>query len=233
VDLPQEVCDRLFKQSQSISLEDIFTAFNILIATQEMTKRLDSQRIPLEISLVRLAHDKTAVNGLASSGQSQRTKIEAKIVPVITKIVPEKIVEKISEKSENSKIAKQETIKEDLAGVVVVTLENVKSVWSNIINNVSKIKMSVSSYLSEGEPIKIQGNLITIALPKSCSLHKESLEKKEHKDMIEKTASELCNADLKVNFILTAQMRQESDTRSNPFVKSAIEMFGGRVIKEE
>ena len=50
VDLPQEVCDRLFKQSQSISLEEIFTAFNILIATQEMTKRLDSQRIPLEIS---------------------------------------------------------------------------------------------------------------------------------------------------------------------------------------
>jgi DNA polymerase-3 subunit gamma/tau len=219
VDLPQEVCDRLYKQSQSISLEEIFTAFNILIATQEMTKRLDSQRIPLEISLVRLAYD--------------RTKIETKIIPVITKVVTEKIVEKVSEKLEKPVDVLQEPIKENPAQVVAVTLENVKNVWGNIINNLSKIKISVSSYLSEGQPTKIHDNLITIALPKSCSLHKESLEKKEHKDMIEKTASELCNADLRVNFILTAQMRQESDTRSNPFVKSAIEMFGGRVIKEE
>lgn len=233
VDLPQEVCDRLFQQSQSISLEEIFTTFNILIATQEMTKRLDSQRIPLEISLVRLAHDKTAVNGLASSGQSHRTKIETKIIPVVTKVTTEKVVQKISEKTEKPDIVLQEPIKENPAQVVAVTLENVKNVWSNIVNNISKIKMSVSSYLSEGEPTQIHGNLITVALPKSCSLHKESLEKKEHKDMIEKVASELCNADLRINFILTAQMRQESDTRSNPFVKSAIEMFGGRVIKEE
>ena len=44
VDLPQEVCDRLLKQSQSLSLEEIFTVFNVLVTTQEMTKRLDSQR---------------------------------------------------------------------------------------------------------------------------------------------------------------------------------------------
>jgi len=66
VDLPQEICDRLFQQSQSMSLEEIFTAFNILIATQEMTKRLDSQRIPLEISLVRLAHNKLESSSLNS-----------------------------------------------------------------------------------------------------------------------------------------------------------------------
>jgi len=203
VDLPQEVCDRLFKQSQLLSLEEIFTAFNILIATQEMTRRLDSQRIPLEISLVRLAHSK---NQADLSG----------------KRVEQKPATALAEKKEQPQ-----------APQASISLENVKNVWGNIINNLAKIKMSVSTYLSEGEPVKVQGNLITVGFPKSCSLHKESLDRKENKDLIEKTASELCSADLRVNFILVAQMRQETDARSHPFIKSAIEMFGGRVVKED
>jgi len=212
VDLPQEVCDRLFKQSQLLSLEEIFTVFNILIATQEMTKRLDSQRIPLEISLVRLAHrpqDKKQIEPKPAAAL-----VEKKEQPL-----PERTVPDTSTQTPPAQIS--------------ISLENVKNVWSNIINNLAKIKMSVSTYLSEGEPTKVQGNMVTVAFPKTCSLYKESLDRKENKDLIEKTASELCNLDLRVNFILAAEMRQETDTRSHPFIKSAIEMFGGRVIKED
>ena len=203
VDLPQEICDRLFKQSQSLSLEEIFAVFNILVATQEMTKRLDSVRIPLEISLVRLAHNRSEVRGLAS------TPVEIKLAA-----------------------APVEKIEQPVQQIVSISLECVKNVWGNIINNLAKIKMSVSTYLSEGQPTKVQGNIITIAFPKSCSLHKESLESKDNKAMIEKAASELCNADLRVNFILVAEMKHETDARSNPFIQSALDMFGGRVIKE-
>jgi DNA polymerase III subunit gamma/tau len=213
VDLPQEVCDRLFKQSQLFSLEEIFTAFNILIATQEMTKRLDSQRIPLEISLVRLAY--------SSRKNSSSAPIEARLDTAL----PEK-KEQQAPKEITKNISAQ-----TLQGSV--SLESIKNVWSNIINNLAKIKMSVSTYLSEGEPTKVQGDLVTVAFPKSCSLHKESLDSKENKAMIEKAASELCNADLRVNFVLTAEMKPDTDARSNPFIKSALEMFGGRVVKED
>jgi len=203
VDLPQEVCERLFSQGEGIGLEEIFSAFNILIATQEMAKRLDSQRIPLEISLVRLSTASGSQKPQASN-LPKEPKAEIKIIP-----------------------------QEAKPAAPVVSLENVKGVWSNIVNNLAGIKMSVSSYLSEGEPNKIQGNLLTIAFPKSCSLHKESLEKKENKDLIEKIASELCSSPLQVNFILVAEMKRETDAQSNPFVKSAIEMFGGRVVRED
>lgn len=213
VDLPQEICGRLFKQSQSMSLEEIFTAFNILIATQEMTKRLDSQRIPLEISLVRLAHNRLESRGLAADkGQ-----------PNLSGAVNPKTTNLSSEKKEKPEQAQQ---------IVSVSLENVKEAWNGIVNNLSKIKMSVSTYLSEGEPTKVQGELITVAFPKNCSLHKESLDIKENKAIVEKAVSELCNADLRVNFILVEEMKQNTDARSNPFIKSALEMFGGRVVKE-
>lgn len=211
VDLPQEVCDRLFKQSQSLNLEEIFTAFNILVATQEMTKRLDSQRIPLEISLVRLAYNKN--------------KTDLGVVRVQSK--PAVIAVEKKDKPVSGEIAKDSPLQAS-----TISLESVKNAWGNIVNNLAKIKMSVSTYLSEGEPTKIQGNLVTVAFPKNCSLHKESLDKKENKAMIEKAASELCNTDLRLNFILVAELKRDTDARSNPFIRSAIEMFGGRVIRE-
>jgi len=211
VDLPQEVCDRLFKQSQSLSLEEIFTAFNILVTTQEMAKRLDSQRIPLEISLVRLAYSKAVSS-----------------VPVGEKL-------KIPVPKNKEQAVLEETVKDDVPVQVLresISLDQVKSVWSNIVNNLASIKMSVSTYLSEGEPTKVQGNMLTVAFPKNYSLHKESLDKKENKALIEKIASELCNAELRINFILVAQARHEQDAHSNPFIKSALDMFGGRVVRE-
>ena len=232
VDLPQEICDRLFKQSESMSLEEIFAAFNILIATQEMTKRLDSQRIPLEISLVRLAHNKPQGSGLATDSQSrnQTHKIQQKSSD---ELVEPKISSQLFEKKEQPRQIRAETGKDTLAPMVTITLEKVKAAWGGIVNNLSKIKMSVSTYLNEGEPTKVQGDLVTVAFPKSCSLHKESLDIRENKIMVEKAASELCNADLRVNFILVADMQQNTDARNNPFVKSALEMFGGRVVKED
>ncbi|MCX5699793.1 MAG: DNA polymerase III subunit gamma/tau [Candidatus Omnitrophica bacterium] len=229
VDLPQEICDRLFKQSQSMSLEEIFTAFNILIATQEMTKRLDSVRIPLEISLVRLAHSRPQGSGLASNGQSHKNQHNSPI----SAPVESKTAVTLTEKKEQSMPAQEEVIKNIPKQIVSVSLESVKDAWGSIVNNLSKIKMSVSTYLSEGEPTKVQGDLITVAFPKSCSLHKESLDRKENKAMVEKAVSELCNADLRLNFILVADMQHNTDARSSPFVKSALEMFGGRVVKED
>jgi DNA polymerase-3 subunit gamma/tau len=225
VDLPQEVCDRLFKQSQSLSLEEIFTAFNILVATQEMAKRLDSQRIPLEISLVRLAYSKIENRGAASGSQSQ---------PAASGAAHEEETKKVAlEKEKND--GPEEAVKNDASAQAAresVSLDQIKSVWGNIVNNLANIKMSVSTYLSEGEPTKVQGNMLTVAFPKNYSLHKESLDKKENKAMIEKAASELCNAELRVNFILVAQAKHEQDAHNNPFIKSALDMFGGRVVRE-
>jgi DNA polymerase-3 subunit gamma/tau len=63
IDLPEEVCKRLEEQARRFSLEDIFNAFTVLAGAQDMMKRLESSRIPLEISLARLAHGKKESGG--------------------------------------------------------------------------------------------------------------------------------------------------------------------------
>ncbi len=203
IDLPKEICERLLKQSQALSLQEIFSAFNILVNTQEMSKRLESLRIPLEISLVRLAHDN-------KGSYSQ----DLKHAPVKDKPAQEKAPDPI-----------------DLPQPV--SLDNIKDAWQNIVNNVGKIKMSVATYLNEGEPLKVQGNILTVSFPKNYSLHKESLEQKDNKMIIEKSICELFNTNLRVNFILSAQNLQKEDKEDSSFIRSALDMFHGRVIKEE
>jgi len=92
--------------------------------------------------------------------------------------------------------------------------------------------MSTATYLNEGEPLKLDGNILTISFPKNYSLHKESLEQKEVKVLVEKTISEILKENIFVNFILSAQAKHSDDARKHPMVKSAMDMFGARFIKE-
>jgi DNA polymerase-3 subunit gamma/tau len=196
IDLPQEVCQQLLKQSEEFSLEELFSSFNILVGVQEMSKRLDSQRIPLEINLVRLAHNKKGA---------------------VTQKAPDVILKKEPENIQTQ----------------TVSLENIKDAWENIINNLGNIKMSVATYLREGKPLNIERNILTISFPKNYSLHREALEKKENKAIIEKSLSELFKVNLRVNFILSQEVKPKQDSQDTSFIKSALNVFGGRIVKEE
>lgn len=224
IDLPQEICERLLKQAQNFSLEEIFSAFNILLNTQEMSKRLESLRIPLEIGLIKLAHDKKGLsfNSTPSKHSQESGQFSIKPQPSLEhtrqSYISEESKAPVSVTSEDSTLS--------------TSLDNIKSTWQNIIDNLRTIKMSVATYLNEGTPVKLQDRILTISFPKNYSLHKEALEKKENKAIIEKTVSELFNTGLRINFILSQEISKE-DSQTSPFLKSALDTFKGRVVKEE
>ena len=219
IDLPKEICDKLLQQANAFSLEEIFSAFNTLVNTKEMAKRLESLRIPLEVSLVKLAHDKKGSNlNLTPPRHSQNPG------PVYIEKKPPAPAPEI--KKEDSPPGPQ-------AQIQSASLDNVKSIWRNIIANLSRIKMSVATYLDEGIPTKMENNVLTISFPMNYSLHKESLERKENKAIIEKIFSELLNTNIRVNFTLSKEVAQKNSHEANSFIKSALDTFNGRVIKEE
>jgi len=221
IDLPTEVCERLLSQSNAFTMEEIFSSFNTLVMTQEMSKRLESLRIPLEISLVKLAHDK---KGDHQEAHKHAPELKHAYTPV--QQAP------VKEKAPAQPVKKEDImVPPDLSKII--SLENVNGLWKNVIENLGRVKMSVATYLNEGEPIKMQDNVLTISFPKNYSLHKESLEGRENKALIEKCLSELFNAALKINFIFSTESKHKETGKDSPFVKSALEMFNGRIIKEE
>ncbi|MCX5713448.1 MAG: hypothetical protein NT033_01270, partial [Candidatus Omnitrophica bacterium] len=222
IDLPEDICKKLLEQSRSLSLEEVFAAFNILVVTQEMAKRFDSIRIPLEITLVKLSYDKKVSPAQTSVNKEIHVSVPAHIKHEAPKIIQKKEPHKIVD----------EGVTQEVPGAVVY-LDDAKRLWQNAIEVLSKIKISVASYLGEGTPVKLEKNTLIISFPKNYSLHKESMETKENKPLIEKAFSDVLNANLKVNFILAKEESVRNDITHHPAVKSALEMFNGRVIKEE
>jgi len=227
IDLPEEICDKLLQQANAFSLEEIFSAFNTLVNTKEMTKRLESLRIPVEVSLVKLAHDKKGANLNPTppkhSNNPGPVSIEKKPPPA----------EISAEGGPASGWKKEDSLPDPQAQIQLASLDNVKSIWRNIIDNLSKIKMSAATYLNEGIPTKMENNVLTVSFPINCSLHKESLEGKDNKAIIERIFSELLNTNIRVNFTLSKEVAQKNGHEANSFIKSALDTFNGRVIKEE
>jgi DNA polymerase III subunit gamma/tau len=220
IDLPQEICERLLKQSEAFTLEEILGAFNLLVNAQEMSKRLDSARIPLEVNLIKLTHVK------------KDPALSVAPVPPMKKPAAAKEASSVPAREVPVEEPRQEPPAAPAAASI--SLEDIKNAWQNIVHNLSAVKMSVATYLNEGRPMTVQGDLLTVSFPKNYSLHKESLEKKDNKTLIEKSFSERLNANVRLHFVLSkeAEVREEGG-QASPFVRSALDMFQGRVIKEE
>ncbi|MBN1913511.1 MAG: DNA polymerase III subunit gamma/tau [Candidatus Omnitrophica bacterium] len=215
IDLPRESCERLAEQSQKFSLEEIFHIFNVLVNTQEMAKRLDSMRIPLEISLVKLAYDKKGVQQ-SNSGFLQQKAVAPAPENKPAEVLPE----------DTKKPAPQENTSGG------VSLDSLTGRWKDIIDNLSRVKISVATYLNEGQPVKLENNILTVSFALNHSLHKESLERKENKMLIEKFISEFLNTNLRVNFILSAQVPEKHKDEDETYLKSVLDAFDGRVIRD-
>ncbi len=230
IDMPQELCNRLLEQAKGISLEDIFITFNTLVNAQETAKRLESLRIPLEVALVKLAHDKKSFGAavpperVAPVGQEPvSTRAPAAPAQPQVKNTPPALPQTDSETHASIHHRHSEPL---------VALEAIQDKWTDIIDGLSRVKMSVATYMNEGRLMKVEGGVLTVSFPKDYSLHKESLETKENRSLIEKTIAELLNVRLRVNFILSKEALPTIED-VNPLLKSALETFKGKIIKEE
>jgi hypothetical protein len=116
--------------------------------------------------------------------------------------------------------------------VQTVSLDTVREGWQRMIDDVSRVKISVASYLNEGAPTILDGERLTVVFPRNCTLHKETLEEKFNKNLIENKLSELFHSGFKLNFELSQEEKNAEITLQNPVVQSAMDMFNARVIKE-
>ena len=71
---------------------------------------------------------------------------------------------------------------------------------------------------------------MTISFPKNYSLHKEALEMKENRAILEKTISQVMNGTIRLNLILTKEESRREEIQSTPFIKSALDTFNARPL---
>lgn len=222
VELSQESYLELTRQAGHFSLEDIFVSFNILNNALEMTKRIDSQRIPVELALIKLAYGKKQVSAEKSESKISNTHSFQKR-DFENMVNDEMGVQKKNNVSfSKSHLDKTESLD--------ISLEKIKDNWVSVLDAVSREKIYLSHYLSEASIHSLDGSVLTLSFPKNCSLHKESMEKKENRSLVERIIKEICGAAVKLSFILS---KEQSKSEEAPILNNALKTFNGRIVKEE
>jgi DNA polymerase III subunit gamma/tau len=223
MDLPLEFLSRLSAQASRMTLSDIMLSINNIFAAQEMARKLNTTRIPLEVLSVKLA-----------------------MIGVKEPVSPEPIAKPktapIEEKSVFSALKSERGFVDLPLGApnptdeiaVDITLENVKEKWSELIKFLSQRKMSLSTYLKEALPVKLDGDSLAIGFPKSAVFFKEAMTHRDNSKIVEDAVESVMGKRLRIKLEIVeglAIAKEEEAVEDTPFLRSTLDLFKGKVIK--
>jgi len=252
INLPRDSIERIKKQAGVLSQGDVFHIINIISNGLKMIKQLLPERIVFELSMIKLASRDSIASieeilsmlqdGNKGASDSPKQNI---IQPHVQKQEArpaheeKNFFKKILPAAEEKK--KSETINQDTSLQPPIDINRVRDAWPILVKAMAVKKMSISSYLGEGEPDSVKGNTAVIGFPKEFNFHREVLEEKHNKDAIEEALSQIMDTPVKMSFVATDKKPKENYAEPDehkeglkakePVIDSALNIFGGRVFK--
>jgi DNA polymerase-3 subunit gamma/tau len=216
IDYPSGVKQRLAAQAEKITIAGILKAIELLIEAQETAKVMETLRMPLEVAFAKLTY------GGASGIIPSMPPVAATAGSTKPVAVP----------AAAAKVQAQTTTSQALkATIKAESFEDIKAHWNALTHEVSLRKMALAAYLQEGTPCEFKNGKLVIGFTKENTFARDCLNSKENLKFIEELFSEKLNASIFVSFKIV-EKADSGIKQEEPVVRSALEMFGGKVIKE-
>jgi DNA polymerase III subunit gamma/tau len=118
------------------------------------------------------------------------------------------------------------------------SFQDIEEKWQTVLVTVKKGRMSSGTFLSEAEPVELEGKTLILALPAEFTFHKEALEAKETLALVEKTLHEITGTQLRVKYVVAQKdgteaviKEKQQKEKHAQIIDSATEMFQGRIVK--
>lgn len=245
VDHPLAVKERLLNQSQQFSLAEILKTIDVLVESQEVSRIMDSGRIPLEVALARLTYltGKEALpselkNMASKAGMTPTDKVVEKTPPLNLTISQKPIKDKSQQKEEVDSLSDDTNDEPQSCALAMeaepVTTETldinrIRKSWDAITYAVSREKMSVATFLQDGSPYQFKDSRLTISFPQESTFHKEALQEKNNKQLLERIFSEKLKTRIAVDFTIADDHRPPGHDEQ---VSEALEIFKGKVVSK-
>jgi DNA polymerase III subunit gamma/tau len=254
VDATEAYKKSLLKQKDAFTRDSLFYFFSVMMQALQTLKRFEMKRIPLEVALVKIAGG-TPVQDLAQlverMNSEKKTPLSAErplAAPVFTAVPPpRRKLREEKEPSDDEELPPSDMEIEPAAAVPVPAPSvSFEAVWPEFVQAVKSEKISVGSYLAEGEPGSLSEGRAVITFPQSNSFFKETLEVADNKRLLEKHLSRIAGRDTMITFELIKEITDPrkaaavgpakaeapaAPAQKDPTIQSAINMFGGRIIQ--
>ena len=253
---------KLREQARGFSLDEIMYVIYTLSAAIDLMKKTSLSQIPLEISLIKLTDRKklipikdilTRLSGiekrLLESPEAQPSQAASRMAraPEESRRIPKTL----GPVAETPQDAPAPAIPEEdiSAERDILLLQKIKTSWQKIINLIKQIKMSVATFLFDGELLGVRDNVLVVGFSKNNLLHKEALEDSASKKIVEEAIRNVIEEKvyLKVEVlerqaqgetggagaagegVFEEEAPEERSARIEPIVESAIDIFGGTI----
>jgi len=237
IDAGSDKIDRYRAQAANFTMERILYIIYTLSNAMDFMRKTDIAKIPFEAALVKLTLN-TGVVPIADIMKRMEA-LENK-VPV-REATPEPV--DMSRKPEVGDLQKASVSRQS------GSLDEILSSWTKVISCIRTRKISIASYLQEGDPVALEGNTLTIGFAKEFQFHKEVLESADNRKIIETAINQMLDLELKVVLVVTGPVttgdrviNEGSSGADDPsvetgaageetelIVKKALEMFGGKL----
>ena len=205
-DVSPQSKDLISELSKEVSTSDILKIIDLLIEAKELSQRLNTVRIPLELALIKYVQplkpnnsSKVKNNPANNSKPAEKKHPELDVDEDALDLQIEDIIPE--EKSHSAK-SKQKEEAEEGAPHDNAILPQLKNKWNEIISFMQKKRAALASHLSFAQPISSQGSLITIAFSPQDYFHKESVESSKNRKFIEGVISGLIDKTVGIKFVL-------------------------------
>jgi DNA polymerase III subunit gamma/tau len=242
IDLSDESIKRTKEQTGNFSREDLLYAFGLLSKAQDELGRFPIARIPIEMALIKLTTEGAIVKADELMSQLRDFSKSAKIN------------EPGGSSKSNPTSTKGNPVNVPESDIGNLNGEEFEPVWRQACGKIKEIKTPVGLYISEGKPVRLEGDTLTIGFYPGFSFHRESLEDRGNKKLVEEVFGKLLNKKIKVDFISFTQtppppkkspedknMKEFPKNKSgimaedkpNPIINSALKIFDGLIVKKE
>ncbi|MBI3316113.1 MAG: DNA polymerase III subunit gamma/tau [Candidatus Omnitrophica bacterium] len=252
VDATESYREALKNQHGLFSKEALFYFFSVIAHALQTLKRFEMKRVPLEIALVKLAHHapmQDISQILEELKNLPRRTPGAERTPAATP--PQVSTPRVPEKKEPLHLrAPDDESLDALADGADVEPErpalSLEAVWPALIKLLKNEKISVATYLEEGEPGSFARGVARILFPDKLSFHRETLEVDGNKKLIEKHLTTLLDEPVRVEFQSVKELSGKTyaaspapdetpaappDPNAQNVIKSAMNLFGGRIVR--
>ena len=226
IDYPKNVKERLSTQSQRISIAGILKAIELFIEAQEISRIMETMRMPLELALAKIILTQPSA-GLAV-GAPPVSKMASPAAAAVAAPVPAKKPGASPEKPVIKAVVEPMKM-EPLAGSSDISLSFIQQSWNALTHEVSRRKMSLATYLQEANANVFKDGTLTLGFLKEHRFAKETLEIKENQLIVEKIFTEKLGRTIHLVFKL---IEESIPKEAQPIVEDALNMFGGKVVKE-
>ncbi len=248
IDETEEVIERLKKQSQNIDTSWIINILKILSDAETQCKWSSQPRVILEVSIVRMLNESSSgveLGPLEERIRKLEEKLENNVIMKNTaqkKQVPSsaQVNNKPSVKSSEDKKIESSHDVEEIKNVVQTNIDfnKVNEEWSGILKTIKSERIALHALIMEGKPSGLKNGVLIIAFEDGFRFHKEAIDKKENKELVQKIINKCLNANIEVKFVMTEDItkpdeEEKEKEQEKELIQEVINVFGEDLVEIE